>query len=305
MNQKRQQSVRHNKQHKIQNNYKTILLLGRSGDGKSPLTGHLGGKYADYSQPPCSVSPATLYISERCKLNIIDAKGLDGSKTDKHNQDLMNEIYQKTISYGETALDAIIVMWSPLNQGHSLLFTTITALQGSFGKDVTKSCIFMTQGNWETLAEINQMEDSEKAVIEEKNKAVKRLFPHVPVETYDPRNSVNALKKQLEDLMKKIEPYQVKLPHKEEEVEVVQPIGQGEKRIVVESIVRPVAKFGLILTGSGAVTGMAAIAFEQSVFLAAGTIGVTAGAALLTAAAVAGTFSGLAWAVKKARSIRA
>jgi hypothetical protein len=128
----------------------------------------------------------------------------------------------------------------------------------------------------EKIEERKDEEEKEEEKEEERKEEIETIPPIQPIQPIEP-----------------IEPAQT-----------IQPILQQE-RVVRNSRVSPIAKSGLLLTVSGAATGMAAIAFEQSIFLAAGTIGVTAGAVLLTAAAATGVFNGLSWAVERARGIRA
>ena len=352
MNQDRQQKAEHMNQRNDES--KTILLIGgRSGDGKSSFTGHLGGKFKDDPRPSLSGTCARLYISKQHKLRIIDAKGLESSKNDRENQKLINEICEKSISYGDSALDAIIIMWSPKDNGHLVLYKTIKALQEPFGKYVTKSCIFMIQGNWETPAP-----DLDRAKISDQIKEIEQQVPHVPIIKYEAHSPAKEVKKLLDDTMKKIEPFKVetfkkqqkeqpekkpqekqeKLPklkkkreerkdeekseerkeeRKEEEkekeqAETIQPNQPSQPVIQQERVpitfmqrIRPMLKSGAILTGSGIAVGMTAIAFEQSIALAAGTIGITAGALCFSAAAGTGAFHGLSWAVRRARGIRA
>ncbi len=328
-----------NSKKKFTRAYKTIMLVGRTCEGKSTLTNHLIGKQVAIAKQSATSQTigAEMFVSDRCRLNIIDTEGLDGSKQEIQNRELMEQICQRTIYYleAEASIDAIIIMWCPLKNGRSGLEKTMKALQESFGKTVTNSCIFMIQGNWEPLREILDLGDA----VPDEIKEMKKLFPNVPVIEYDAKGSVDAQLVLFNDTIKEVEPYQGKVfqerqkeqfllmaqafklklsqlkEHKEEAekfsktflTDMSQALQDREtivkeKKSAVKKITGP-AKVGGVVAAGGVATSIAAVYVESCTLMAIGAIGTTAGVALVGASAILGTFyclkKGFSWITKK------
>jgi len=187
--------------------YKTIMIVGRTGEGKSLTVNHLVGKdVAKIGEAHSATVGTNLYVSDRCKLNIIDTEGLDGTHTTETNQELMEKIRHQALFYLEfdASIDAILIMWCPIKNGRSGLAKTIQALQKSFGDDVIKSCIVVIQGNWRPWAEALDLTHAVPEAIQE----IQTNFPEIPIIEYDAKGPFDNQLPLLEETIRKVRPYQ-------------------------------------------------------------------------------------------------
>jgi len=188
--------------------YKTILIVGRTGEGKSLTVNHLVGKdVAKIGGARSATVGTNLYVSDRCRLNIIDTEGLDGTHTKETNQQLMENIRHQALFYLEfdASIDAILIMWCPIKNGRSGLAKTIRSLQESFGDDIAKSCIVVIQGNWVPLAEILDLTHAVPEGIQE----IQTTFPQMPIAEYDAKGTYDAEKfSNFYQNIEKVKPYQ-------------------------------------------------------------------------------------------------
>ncbi len=201
--------------------YKTILLTGRSGEGKSLLTNHLVGeevaKIGVYSHS--ETQEANFYTSDKYKFNIIDSEGLDGTWPEESNQKLMEKIRLETMFYLEidASIDSIIIMWCPLKNGKSILVKTIEALKTSFGPDIIESCIVMIQGNWKPLAEVLDL----NLVVPSGIKEIQEKYPGVPIIEYDAKGSVEEQSHLLNEALRKVKPYKAQSFQEHQDVQLL------------------------------------------------------------------------------------
>jgi len=321
-------SISSSKPHK---KYKTIMVVGRSGEGKSTTVNYIASKeIAPIGHKAKSeTSGIRLYVIDELKLNIIDTEGLDGTHTDILNEELINRIRQKILYYLEldASIDAILVMWCPLKNGRSGLVKTIKSLQEAFGDDIVKSCIAVIQGNWEPLAEILSLT---KAVPREVQ-AVREQFPEMPIMHFDAMSpdvkitstgyldeSVHQVKPYLAELFEENQmtlfyqmarAFKLKLKELEgrqsEEVEIF--CNRFEENFInllcnrekiaqkkdkaVEKIIACL-KLGTKVAGSGLLVGLTGTAVGSTTVLCLGVGGALGGVVVFSAATAVGTLYG-------------
>jgi len=107
---------------------------------------------------------AVIYKSKTFGMYIIDTPGLNATQADLTNEDIMAKIIQITaLSLNFKAkIDAILVMWNPLESKKSMLSLTLKNLSKVFGESVLGSCIAIIHGDWK-----KRQKELEQAVQEE------------------------------------------------------------------------------------------------------------------------------------------
>jgi len=316
---------------KLHKKYKTIMVVGRSGEGKSTTVNYLAGKeVAPVSHTAQSkTSGINLYVIDELKLNIIDTEGLDGTHTDVPNDELMNRIRQKILFYLEfdASVDAILIMWCPIKNGRSGLVKTIKSLQEAFGDDIVKSCIAVIQGNWEPFGDLLNLNKAVPGEIF----AIREQFPEMPIMHFDAMSpdvkitsngyleeSMNQVKQYLAELFENNQmmlfyqmtrAFKLKLQELEgrqsEEVEsFCERFEENFAKLLcnreeiaqkkdkaVEKIVACM-KVGTKVAGSGLLVGLTGTVFGSTTVLCLGAGGAVGGVVVFSAATAVGTLYG-------------
>ena len=189
----------------INQHHKTIMLTGRTAEGKTTLVNQLQGNLA--SNIVLHTSDMNLYSIEAEKLNVIDTQGLDNDRKED-NQIVLNSVLENFILEVKDApsIDAIIVMWCPIKNGRSGLMKTIQNLRVAYGEQVLESCIVMIQGDWRHLVDVLDCETA----VHEAVKEIRDEFPEIPILEYDAKRPlVVSQMRQLKEAIDKVEPYKI------------------------------------------------------------------------------------------------